>query len=117
MAKAHSGIDKFIKYLRQDFAWKQDFNCPETEEVYSHQQVKEALLKLKKTDPELYRMLSYLWQTKRTRNAIAEHLYCDSSTLRRKWIISLHILMNYLVNHEVTEDIGPIDLIQKLEYE
>lgn len=118
MAKAHPAIDTFIKYLREGFALKDSCDLQDSlGETFSYEKVKSAFVSLKKTDPELHRLLSYLWQSKRKRNTIAEHLYIDSSTLRRKWVTGILILLNYLVNEEITEDIGPIDLIQKLNYE
>ncbi|MBD2201796.1 hypothetical protein H6G33_10595 [Calothrix sp. FACHB-1219] len=86
MAQAHPGIDAITKYLRNDFPWAKPLDCSHVygkQTIFTYEQVKAALLKLKVTDPYLHRLLGYRWQTNRARNDIADGLYLDPSTLKR----------------------------------
>lgn len=83
MAKSHPGIEALTRYLRTDFPWKKDWECEVLNTTFKYEEVKEALRRLKKTDPRLHRFLEYRWMTNRSRSAIANALYLDSSTLKR----------------------------------
>jgi hypothetical protein len=86
MAKSHPGLKLLTNYLRVEFPWKKEYVCV-TEEIiqtFSYDQVKEALVKLKTTDPTLHRLLTYRYMTNRSRSDIAQSLYMDSSTLKRQ---------------------------------
>ena len=78
---------------------------------FTYLEVKEAMLKFKAVDTELYRMFGYHWQSKRTRNRIAESIYVDPSTLKRNWNKGSHILLNYLINRDICVDLEPIDAL------
>ena len=132
MAKSHPGLKLLTNYLRNDFPWKKNYKC-ETNEMdieFSYPQVKEALRKLKITDPKLHRLLSYRYMTNRSRSAIAQSLYMDSSTLKRSWDKAMFILQNWLVHgtsgiidkkdenpqpeqEALLEELSPIDLMYK----
>lgn len=86
MARSHPGLKLLTNYLRTEFPWKKDYVCI-TEEMnitFTYDQVKEALVKLKITDPSLHRLLCYRYMTNRSRSDIAQSLYMDSSTLKRQ---------------------------------
>lgn len=125
MAKSHPGIKILTEYLKNDFAWKKPYIC-KTEEIdktFTYEQVKEAMMKLKVTDPRLHRLLAYRYMTNRSRSAIAQSMYMDSSTLKRSWDKAMGIVQNWLVHglvEEGNEDkppllepLEPIDLIFK----
>ncbi len=84
MAKANPVLDSFYKYLKEGFTSKENFECKPLGETYTHAEVKQAMNNLKKTDPNLHRILTYRYMTERSRNDIANNvLYMDSSTLKR----------------------------------
>ena len=83
MARAHIGIDSLTKYLKTGFPWKESWECEKLEMTFTYEEVKEALRRLKRTDPRLHRLLEYRWMSHRSRSAIANALYMDSSTLKR----------------------------------
>lgn len=115
MARSHPGLRLLTNYLRVEFPWKKKYICI-TEEInkeFSYEQVKEALVKLKTTDPNLHRLLSYRYMTNRSRSDIAQSLYMDSSTLKRNWDKSMYILQNWLM-HGISENDEP-PLIEKLD--
>lgn len=87
MAKSHPGLKLLSNYLKTEFPWKKDYVCKtdEVNQVFTYEEVKAALKKLKTTDPKLHRLLSYRFMTNRSRSAIADSLYMDSSTLKRSW--------------------------------
>ena len=125
MAKSHPGLKLLSNYLRTEFPWKKDYVCKTTEinQTFKYQDVKNALKKLKTTDPKLHRLLSYRFMTNRSRSAIAESLYMDSSTLKRSWDKAMFILQNWLM-HGVPEEgesqplidtLDPIDLLYKTD--
>jgi DNA-binding MarR family transcriptional regulator len=87
MAKSHPGLKLLTTYLKVEFPWKKEYICitEEIDQTFSYNQVKEALTKLKTTDPNLHRLLSYRYMTNRSRSDIAQSLYMDSSTLKRQF--------------------------------
>jgi AraC-like DNA-binding protein len=87
MARSHPGLRLLTNYLRIDFPWKKDYVCvtKEINQIFSYEDVKEALVKLKTTDPTLHRLLTYRYMTNRSRSDIAQSLYMDSSTLKRQF--------------------------------
>ena len=115
MAKSDPVINAITKYLKSEFSQQKDCDLGDildenkSRVYFDYLEVKSALLKLKTVDPELHRLLGYLWQSYRSRNYIASSLYLDSSTLRRRWVKALNIILNYLINSEVTADLEPID--------
>ena len=115
MAKSDPTINAITKYLKAEFPQQKDcdlsqvLDANKSRVVFGYLEVKSALLKLKTVDPELHKLLGYLWQSYRSRNYIANSLYMDSSTLRRRWVKGLNIILNYLINSEVTAELEPID--------
>lgn len=116
MALPHPGIDRFTRYLKNEFPWKKNLDLSSVmtdKDVFSYDEVKEAINKLKLTDPTLHRILGYRWQTQRSRNAIANALYMDPSTVKRNWDRAINIIVNYLVNKECTAELEAIDLLYR----
>lgn len=56
MAKAHKGLDSLTKYLRFQYAWKENFVCEYLKMEFTYDEVKAAMKKLKTTDPKLHRI-------------------------------------------------------------
>lgn len=108
--KPHPGRNSLINYLKKGFPWKEDWEAESIGHTFTHSEVKEALKRLMITDPKLYRLLSYRWQTNRARSSIASHVYLDPSTLKRNWDVAINILANYLINKDVTENLDSIDI-------
>lgn len=123
MAKANPVLNRVSEYLRSEFPQQKDLDlsidtkgeglldAAKSQVYFTYLEVKEAMLKFKAVDPELYCMFGYHWQSKRTRNRIAESLYVDPSTLKRNWNKGINILLNYLVNRDVCVDLEPIDAL------
>ena len=116
MAKSHPGLKLLTNYLKTEFAWKKDYVCStaEIDVRFTYQQVKDALSKLKTTDPKLHRLLAYRYMTNRSRSDIAHSLYMDSSTLKRNWDKAMHIVQNWLM-HGIPDEGKNEPLIEKLE--
>jgi len=116
MAKSHPGLKILTNYLRNEFAWKKDYVCKtdNIDKVFTYTEVKDALGKLKTTDPKLHRLLTYRYMTTRSRSDIAHSLYMDSSTLKRNWDKGMMILQNWLM-HGVPEEGEVEPLIEKLD--
>jgi len=116
MAKSHPGLKLLTNYLRNEFGWQKDYVCKtdEIDKVFTHAEVKDALRKLKTTDPKLHRLLTYRYMTTRSRSDIAHSLYMDSSTLKRNWDKAMMILQNWLM-HGIAETETDTPLIEKLE--
>ena len=117
MAKSHPGLKLLTNYLRNEFPWKKDYKCrtEEIDRVFTYKQVKEAMRKLKRTDPKLHRLLAYRYMTNRSRSAIAQSMFMDSSTLKRSWDKAMMILQNWLMHGtpENEQDVPP--LLEELE--
>lgn len=124
MAKSHPGLKLLTNYLKNEFPWRKPYVCKtdEIDQTFSYEEVKEAMKKLKTTDPRLHRLLSYRYMTNRSRSAIAQSMYMDSSTLKRSWDKAMMILQNWLMhgtredeegNDPLLEELEPIDLMYK----
>lgn len=119
MAKSNPILNELTKYLKSGFSVQFDLDLSQVLDtnksrvVFSYLEVKDALLKLKTTDPYYHSILGYHWQTNRSRNDLANSLYLDSSTLRRRWIKALNMLLNYLINNEVVAELEPVDILYK----
>lgn len=116
MAKSHPGLKLLTNYLRNEFSWQRDYICKtdEIDRVFTYEQVKDALTKLKITDPKLHRLLTYRYMTNRSRSDIAQSLYMDSSTLKRNWDKGMMIIQNWLM-HGIPDEEGGLPLIEKLD--
>lgn len=115
MATAHTGLDSLSKYLRSGFAWKEEWVCEKLGMVFTYPEVKEALRRLKRTDPKLHRLLEYRWLSNRTRSEIANALYMDGSTLKRTWDKAMHIVVNWLVHgiqDDLVEELQSLDIME-----
>ena len=116
MAKADPKVNAVIKYLRDGFSKQEDLDLScvlddsKSRVKFTYKEVKAAMFRFKIVDPGLHSLLGYLWQSHRSRNAIAEALHFDSSTVRRRWVKGITVILNYLINEEVTADIDPIDI-------
>lgn len=123
MAKANPVLSRVSEYLRSEFSQQKDLDLSinnkgetlldktKSQVYFTYLEVKEAMLKFKAVDPDLYRMFGYQWQSKRARNRIAESIYVDPSTLKRNWNKGINILLNYLINRDICVDLEPIDAL------
>lgn len=127
--KVYPAISKIVKLVeRKGRIRKRDFDdtidvlkefmsfyesVESVKEVYSYEQVTEALNKIRITDPGLYKVLWYSWFTDRSIVDISCSLYMDSSTFKRKCDKAISLVLGYLRNPEIMskEHIKPIDLI------
>lgn len=87
-----------------------------TKEIYSYEEVREALCKIKCTDPGLYKVLWYSWFTDRSIVDISSSLFMDSSTFKRKCDKGISLLLGYLRNPSIIslEEATPIDIINPI---
>jgi len=111
VAYANPLFDSAYRYLKDKFALREDFICEPLNQTFTYGEVKEALRKLSKTDPQLHRMLSYRWMTNRSRFVIASILYMDSSTLKRRWDRGIIIFLGWLQHGDLVEELPAIDLV------
>lgn len=122
MARPDPVMTSFKDYLRKDFAspeeksWRYEVN--ERQIVVTHREVKEALRKLSLTDPQLSRILNYLYRSNRKKEDIATSMNINSSTLDRRWHKAIFILWHWIFNGDICvgEELAPIDLILMEDY-
>jgi len=87
---------------------------------FSWTQVETAIKWAKSINPENYKIMMYLATTERTRQAIADALYLDMTTIKRRADKCLNQIMHYLIGVYVKQEdfddlIQPIDLRSKLD--
>jgi hypothetical protein len=116
MALPDPKLQQFKTYLKKGFALREDWHSLIFDEVYTYLEIKEALRKLSMSDPDLHRLLGWVWLSNRPRNDVAGGLFMDPSTLKRKQDKAMLIILNYLNNCEVTAELEPIDLINQDEF-
>jgi hypothetical protein len=90
MALAHSGLNSFKQYLRNDFGWKRPWYCEVTKEVFQAEDIARGLYLLQQEEPDMYKLLGYVWLSYNRRNDIADARYIDPSTLKRTWDRAMH---------------------------
>lgn len=124
----HSGRKQMLNYLKREYCWKDPFiykYINEDGKTLTHEfswvQVNRARAWSEKINPENYKILMYLTKTERTRQAIADAMYLDMTTIKRRADKCLDQLMNYLIGTYVNledydELIQPIDLRAKIDY-
>ena len=106
--------NSLFNYLKHDFPWKRDWNTenlPNIKDSYDYEDVKKALIEIKNINPEIHKFMSYLINSGRYRNDIADFHQCDTSTLKKKCNRGFDMMMNILNNHDVFYQLKPIDLI------
>jgi hypothetical protein len=117
----HPGRIQLIRYLKNDHPWKSSFvyKFQVGDQVFCYEftalQVDAAKRWASRINPEYYRVLMYLVATNRTRRDIADSLFLDTTTLRRRADKCLNNIMQYLVGTFVNlEDfdsmLSPIDI-------
>lgn len=117
MTKANPVVNATLAYLKNGFSCQQDLDLSKvldvskSQVIFTYKEVKDAMFRLKTVDPGIHNMLGYRWQSTRSRQAIAESKHLDSSTVRRRWVKGIEILLNYLINEEVTAELEPIDIL------
>jgi hypothetical protein len=79
--------------MKTRFAWGLPWHCEMTGEVFTAEQVRQALDQVKLHFPsEQYALLGYCWLSYRTRTEIADSQYLDPSTVKRSWDRLMHYL-------------------------
>lgn len=105
---------KVIKYLVVDFL-DTNKNLYIQNDEFTKDEINEALIRLKTTDPQLYFLI---WTAQRLEdyscNGLADSLSRDSSTVKRLWRKAIDLLMNHLrhgIKREIVTKLHPIDII------
>lgn len=83
MPRPNPRRDCFLKHLRHEFPYKEDFIDHEGT-IWPYDLVKEAVYSLKDNAPEILRVLNYHMFTPLPRTRIAEEVGFDPSTVKRK---------------------------------
>jgi hypothetical protein len=124
----HEGRKQMLNYLKREYCWKQSFIYKYTNEsgkTLTHEfnwtQVNKARAWAENINPENYKILMYLTKTERTRQAIADAMFLDMTTIKRRADKCLDQLMHYLIGvyvnlEDYDELIQPIDLRSKIGY-
>ena len=122
----HPGRIKLLNYIKKEFPWKHPFIYiyKEDNKALSHEfswdQVEKAKRWAKSINTENYNILLYLTTSQRTRQGIADALFLDMTTVKRRADKCLDQIMHYLVAVYVNKEdfdleLQPIDLRAKLE--
>lgn len=124
----HMGRKQLINYLKREYCWKEPFiykYIDEQGKTLTHEfnwtQVNKARVWAEKICPENYKILMYLTKTERTRQAIADAMFLDMTTIKRRADKCLDQLMHYLIGvyvnlEDYDELIQPIDLRANMKY-
>ena len=126
MAQPHPGRIKLFNYLKKEYPWKRPFiySFKEDDINLTHEfkwnQVDAAKKWVSTVNPENYKILMYLTTTNRSRQAIADASFLNSSTVKRRADKALDQIMHYLVAKYVNlEDfdsiLEPIDIRIRME--
>lgn len=104
-------FDDIVEVLRDFINYYE--GVKDVKEIYKYEEVKEALSKIRITDPGLYKVLWYSWFTDRSIVDISCSLYMDSSTFKRKCDKAICLVLGYLRDPDIMskEEIKPIDII------
>jgi hypothetical protein len=126
MAQPHMGRIKLFNYLKKEYPWKMPFLYKFEEEgrilihEFSWNQVNSAKKWMASINPENYKILMYLTTSDRSRQAIADSQFLNSSTVKRRADKAVDQIMQYLIARYVNlEDfdtiLEPIDIRIRME--
>lgn len=101
MPKPHPTRDKFLKYLRQQLC--HDTPWVDVSGVYLAEDVRNAIEKIRKMDPLLYKILNYYVKTRNPRMRIAEAVHYDSSTVKRKLDDAVDLVMSNMKDARIAD--------------
>lgn len=96
--------NSLLLYIKHEFAYKKDWVHPVTEEVFSHQLIKEKIETFKTVNPQGYKALWILFTTSATRTFIAYRMLISTSTLRRIWDNALDTIILMLIYPSLVPD-------------
>lgn len=106
-------MKSLLSYFRHSYLEKLSWYYEEEDRVYSYQEIKQALYRVKITDPSNYRNLEMLYSSHGLScNQIAQLRGRDASTLNRSWEKTIHLVKNYLTYADLVPDLKPINLVQ-----
>lgn len=126
MASPHSGRIKLFNYLKKEYPWKMPFiyKFQEDNKTLTHEfswhQINAAKSWMRSINPENYKILMCLTTSDRSRQAIADAQFLNSSTVKRRADKAVDQIMQYLIAKYVNvEDfdtiVEPIDIRIRME--
>ncbi len=111
MPAPHPVRGPFLKYLREQFPYKQDFTDPKGN-VYSYEQIKQGISEIRHVNYELNEALFYFTKSRLPRTQIADTMNVDSTTYKRKLNKACDLVLEY-VNHKTLLGSYTIDIDDK----
>jgi len=100
----HFERDNFLKYIRHDFPYHKSYTDPNTNTVYTPQQIKAAMQKLVKSDSYIADILRSWYTSNKSRTEIAAILNVDYSTIKRKLDRACDIIMAHIAYPELAPE-------------
>jgi hypothetical protein len=93
----------FLYYLKNQFPYDLDWSHPTSNMVWKNSEIKEALIKLKTTCPESYKVLWALWTTRETTSNLAKRFSYSTTVIKSRWERAVNIFMTILYYPDLYE--------------
>ena len=93
----------FVKYLKDRFVLEEDWVHPTTGYVFTHQEIKDHLVKYKDISPKYYNALYSHWLGLNPQE-ISERFLVSQSTLKRRWQKAVNDLLLLLIFPQLTPE-------------
>lgn len=105
VSSQHLVRKSFLHYLKNDFPYGVDWIHPSSKEVWSSEQIKDTLVRVKRLNPENYKVLWALWMTKETNEFIARRLCYSTTVIKKKWEKAINAVMILLLYPDLDDEL------------
>lgn len=93
----------FLYYLKNQFPYDLDWQHPTSQLIWTNNEIKEALIKLKHLNPDCYKVLWALWTTRDTIQGISTRFAYSPTVIKARWERAISIVMTILYYPELYE--------------
>lgn len=94
----------FIKYLKEEYPFDKAWIHPISYEVWSCEQVKDALFRVKRLTPENYRIFLTIWTGAGTSEQLADRFHYSATVIKKKWEKAVGITLTLLKYPELDDE-------------
>lgn len=96
-AKQNEVRKSFLEYLKTEFPLEYPWVHPITKRVWTHTEIKEALLRVKELNNESYKVLWGLWTTGQTTEFLSQRFHLSTSVIKHKWEKAINLTLLLLI--------------------
>lgn len=104
ISRRHLVRKSFLNYLKNEFPYECDWVHPTSHKLWKCSQIKEALSRIKRLNPENYKVLWALWMTRETTEFLAQRFCYSTTVIKKKWERAISTVMVLLIYPELDDE-------------